>query len=97
MPSSAEYAKNPAQSSWAASRNPLQRASTSSSVSPGKPTMNDERIADSEVADRMRPIRSRWRSLSPGRRIARKRDPAACCRLRSKYGTITGFFAISPR
>ena len=86
VPSSAENGKRPAQSSPAASTK-SRSASWSSSVSPGKPTMNEERKAAPGSRRRMAPIISRKRSPLPHRRMLLSSGSEACWRERSKYGT----------
>src|SRR5487761_1930979 len=83
VPSSGEKVKKPAQSSWAASTN-SSRARWSSSVSPGYPRMNEDRKVAVASARRIASMRSRNRSASPQRRIARSREREACWSERSK-------------
>ena len=79
-----ENGKKPAQSSCAASRN-ASSSSWSRSVSPGKPTMNDDRNAASGSAARMPSISVEEAVAAPPPLHApQQRGASACCSERSK-------------
>src|SRR5579872_435637 len=86
VPGSHDHVKNPPQSSCASATN-ARSSSWSASVSPGYPTMNDDRSAASGAVARILAMRSKKRAPSPHRLIRRTKPRATCCNDRSKYGT----------
>ena len=89
-----ENGKKPAQSSCTSRRN-ASSSSWSDSVSPGKPTMNDERNAASGSSARMRAIEVEEAvAAPPPLHAAQQRPGDACCSERSKYGTTVGSSSI---
>ena len=93
VPSSRENGKKPAQSSRASSRN-SSSCSWSSSVSPGNPTMNDDRNVALGSCARSPSMIPRNRSPFPQRFIFRSRGRDACWSDKSKYGTTVGSSSI---
>jgi len=64
------------------------------SVSPGKPTMNVERIVTPGMRSRSFLISARISSCVSGRRMLRSTASCACCSGRSTYLQIFGSLAI---
>ena len=93
VPSSREYANAPRWSNRS-SRTFSSSSSNCRRVSPGKPTMNEVRMATPGTRSRMRPIRSSICACETRRPMRRRMSSFRCWSGRSTYGQSFGSVAV---